>query len=150
MIETLQKLCQLLTKDPLSVEEVANMLGSGGVPAGSSTPIRVTPYNQSFLTIEVTRRKGSSEPSNVMLAPSPSKTLTIGQLKAAFGDFHDLPRSSYKSPHRVLFRPAAKEQAFSCAILADFDADDALTDSTRVTSLTVRRDVPAVESAKEK
>jgi hypothetical protein len=150
MLETLQKLCQLLSKDPLSVEEVASALGSGGVPTGSSAPIRVTPYNQSFLTIEITRKKGSGEPSNVVLTPVPAKTLTIGQLKSAFGDFHDLPRSNYRSPHRVLFRPSAKGQAHSCAVLADFDADDALTDSTQVTSLTMRRDVAAVESASEK
>lgn len=143
MIETLQKLCELLTKDPLTVPEVARLLGSGDTSDSGRSPMRVTPHNPAFQQIEVSRKKGGDEPSTVLLVPAAAKNLTIGQLRAAYGAFHDLPRARYNSPNRVMFRPKAAKGSYSCTILVDVDADDAITDDTRVTSITVRRDVPA-------
>lgn len=152
MIETLKKVCEMFTKEPLSAQEVASMLGSGA--DDSQRLMRVNPFDVSFQKIEVARKSGSDAPSYVTLEPAASKVFTIGQLRAAYGDFNDLPRGNHNSAHRVMFRPKAAKPAkgekaekagFSCAILADVEPDEAITDQTRVTSLTLRRDQPAAE-----
>ncbi|HLU11504.1 MAG TPA: hypothetical protein VK003_17650 [Oceanobacillus sp.] len=139
MLETLHLLCQLFSRDSITVAEVAHVVGSGKITTAPDQPIVIEPRASDFQRIVISRIGSSDIPTHVTLTPARGKVLLIGQLRAVYGDFQILPRSNFLSAQRVLF--AVKEQGMlhTSLIVAEIDTER-VSDDSRVALLMVRRE----------
>jgi hypothetical protein len=140
MLETLHLLAQVLSKDPVTVHEVAHAVGTGKITTGEHKPITIEPKASDFQKIEIVRKGDTDVPSYVTLTPAGGKRLILDQLRAVYGDYRPLPRSNPDSPQRLMFRVKTPGMPYTCAIIADVDPEERVSGESRVTAITLRRD----------
>jgi hypothetical protein len=141
MIESIQDLCQLLSEESLTITAVANHLGTIVEQGGGSVPMVVRPSDTAFREARIMSKPNSSEPSDVTLTLGDEDALTLGDLRAAFGNYNNVPRMRPGQAYRVMYYTAIPDQPFTCAISASIKAGQTVADSSTVASLSIRRDI---------
>lgn len=143
MIETLQELCSILSTDPLTAPEAAASLGDIEEDEGGSSPITVRPYNSSFRTAQVVRKYDTDEPAHVRLdlAEAGAGALSVANLKAAFGDYREVPRMRPKTPARIAFLVDEPDQPYNCTLIVDVVPGEGGVEQGTVKGFTLRRDI---------
>lgn len=139
MLETLHLLCQLFSKDSVTVQEVAHVVGTGKITTAPDQPIVIEPRASDFQRIVISRIGSSDIPTHVTLTPARGKVLLIGQLRAVYGDFQILPRSNFLSAQRVLFAIRERGMVHTCLVVAEVDTER-VSDDSRVSVVMVRRE----------
>ena len=91
MIESVQAVCALLAKSPLTVQEVAADLGTLIEDQGGSLPLIVRPRDPSYSTAMVTRQFGTQRAAGVVLRVADTAELSVHSLSAEFGAYTLLP-----------------------------------------------------------
>ena len=133
MIETVQALCEALSQESVSVDDIAALAGHNPESTGLGT-FNITPNDDSFTAIRIQTR--DNVPSSVELTLDIKPRL--GQLREAFGDYAAVPRVHPQDAARVVFT-VDEGGPFTCSIFAHYDALIELSEETPVSSLTLRR-----------
>ena len=118
MLNVLQDLCLLLSRDPLTVAEVKHSL--------ASLPLHAT----------VEREPGSTAPAFVRFALPDSVRLTLDDLQSTFGPARQLPGLHRGAPLEYLISVDRLGAPYTCALLIE-----AYADAPFVEAVTVRRDI---------
>lgn len=118
VISILTELCQLLSSDPLTVEEV-----------------RLEVAELSLATT-VEPEPGSDSPAYVRLGLGESSQLTLDDLPEAFGPYNKLPRMHRRGSDKYIFYVDLAGYPYTCALIAE-----TLLDMQEVRAVTVRRDI---------
>jgi hypothetical protein len=138
-IEAVKHLCEALSLDRATVEDIAARLGS--TLSGEAMSVQVRPSSPAFKTARLVRAVGKNEVAHAELSVSQPGTLSVRDLKAAFGAYRTLPRIHPNQPSRVIFSVDESGLAHVCAVIAEVDPGEGLLDDGQVTGLTVRRDI---------
>ena len=143
MIETLWETCQVLTKAPLSVEEVAEKLGKILQNSGGNAPVIIQPYDLSFKEAMIVREinSNSNEPAFVKFTLSKPGQLPLSVLSDRFGNYSVPPKVHFNSPTKVIFYLDQTNSPYNCAIVADFQPEDQEVEKGRINAVTIRRDI---------
>lgn len=141
MIGTLQRIAKMLCTDPLSAEQVARAIGTVTQDYGGSLQLVVRPSDTAFSEADVGRQYGTQNPSTVRLKIADSKSMTVAELQAVFGDYSEGPRLHFDSPPEIVFPEICRASAsLSCALVAQVDPGaHGVADGT-VSGITLRRD----------
>ena len=111
-------LCQLLSRDPLTMEDVR--------PEVSELP----------LTATVEPEPGSDTPAYVRLLLPESSQLTLETLQESFGPYKKLPRMHRRTGDKFIFYVDWDEYPYTCALIAETSLEQAA-----ILAVTVRRDI---------
>ncbi len=141
MIETVQKLCQLLSTEPLTAPEVATSLGTIVEDPGKNLPLIVRPSNPFFKEAQVVRQFETNEPAHVELLLAEPGALSVEALKATFGDYSEPPKLHWNSPQKIIFYVNKPNLPRTCAVIADVRPGEQGAKDGTVTAVTVRRDI---------
>lgn len=136
-----QRICDAITADRATPESLAGALDATAVVAEPPQPIALVAKGGLAGVAEarlVLRPDG--EPSHVELELAPSAALTLGALRARFGDFRAAPQLHFNRPIQVLFYPSPPQQRIRCAVIASVDPAATPSDDTPVSAVSVRRD----------
>ena len=140
MIDIIQNLIKLLSSDPLTSPQVAECLGKVLGEDKKHAPLSVKPHDKAFREVKI-MRKPNGTPTSVTLSLAEAQTVTLADLRAAFGDYNTMPRMNWQMPPRVMFQVDIPGQPYTCAIFADLQMGQEPADSSVVTTITVRRDI---------
>lgn len=139
MIETIRTVAGLLTRDAVTVSEVAAAIGEvqgGGQPG---VPIRVAPRDPGVKDVRVARNGESDEPSHVDLAPA--EPFPMSGLVTAFGPFREVPRlPAAAAPPRVCFNFEPAGPHHGATIFASYREASGGPAKAMVVAVMVRRD----------
>jgi hypothetical protein len=136
-----QRICDAITADTATPESLAGALGATAVVTEPPQPIvLVTKGGLAGVTEARLVRRPDGEPSHVELELAPSAALTLGALRARFGDFRAAPQLHFNRPIQVLFYPSPPQQRIRCAVIASIDPSATPSDDTPVSAVSVRRD----------
>jgi hypothetical protein len=138
-IGAVKQLCQALSLERATVEDVAARLGS--TLTGDTSSIEVRPTTPVFKIARLVRAVGKDEVAHAELSLSQPGTLSVRDLQAAFGAYRTLPRIHPNQPPRVLFPVEDSGLPFTCAIIVEVEPGDGGLEDGQVTGVTVRRDM---------
>jgi hypothetical protein len=136
MIETIQNVCELLSRDPLTAKQVAESLGKVTEAGELAKPFQVKPSDTTFSAASVVVDNSGSAPAYVELTPV--QPIPIAALRARYTDAHPLARRDYNKPDQMLFNVDIPNMPRTCAIIADLTKQG---DDIAARKLTIRRDV---------
>ncbi|HBE19951.1 MAG TPA: hypothetical protein DEG17_04705 [Cyanobacteria bacterium UBA11149] len=159
MIETIQKLCDTLSAQKLTVDEVANSLGTEWVdaPLTSSENRTVRPFDPAFkYAIVFVNPYNYEQPMIVSLYPEESLPLSVKAMRSVFGDYIEtepsfsiIPPSKKPREPRVILRPpiivfnvpSDSGGRKKCSILVRVKEGESGVEDGTVIDLGVRREV---------
>jgi uncharacterized protein (DUF736 family) len=141
MIDTIQKTCKILSSAPLTVQEVANKLGTLVQDQGGDSSLVVRLDDKDFSTALVARRFHSQEPAHVQLTLTKPSRLTVEDLRRAFGVWSELPSMNWNAPQEIIFYVDLLGTPRTCAIIAGIEPGEQGLEDGTVMTLSVRRDV---------
>ncbi len=141
IIETLQKLCQVLSTAPLTAQETANSLGTIVEDMGKDLPVIFRPSDPSFREARIVRQVGTNEPAHVEMVLAKPGTLSVETLKAAFGNYSELPLQDLDDSDRIIFYVDIPNLPRTCAVIADLTPGKPGAEDGTVIAVTVRRDI---------
>ena len=118
VVSIVTDLCQLLSRDPLTMEDVR--------PEVSELP----------LTATVEPEPGSDTPAYVRLLLPESSQLSLETLQESFGPYKKLPRMHRRTGDKFIFYVDWAEYPYTCALIAETQLDQ-----EGVQAITVRRDI---------
>lgn len=118
MIESIQEICVLLAKSPLTVQEVAANLGTLIEDQGGNLPLIVRPGDGSFVQGMVTRQYGTQRPATVILTVSETAELKVSTLSAIFGEYTLLRRDWEDKAPSIKFYLGEPAEIGSTSIIA--------------------------------
>ena len=118
VVSILTDLCQLLSTDPLTVDDVR--LEAAELP----------------LATTVEPEPGSDSPAYVRLVLGESSLMTLDDLQEAFGPHNKLPRMHRRGSDKYIFYVDLADYPYTCALIAE-----TLLDQEGVRAVTVRRDI---------
>ncbi len=159
MIETIQKLCDTLSLQKLTVDEVVGSLGIELVdsPLAVSTNRIVQPFDPSFkYAVVFANPYNSEQPMTVSLYPEESPPLSVKAMRSVFGDYRKTveffsiapPSQSPRGP-RVILRPpdiifnvlSDSEGTKKCSIVVSVKEGELGIEDGTVIEVGVRREV---------
>ncbi len=141
MIETLQKLCNVLSNAPLTAQEAATSLGTIVEDQGKDWPVIVRPSNSAFKEAQIVRQAGTNEPAHVELILAETNKLTVKMLSDAFGNYSKPPKLHSNRPTKLVFEVDIPNMPRTCAVIADVTPQEHGVEDGIVNSVTVRRDI---------
>jgi hypothetical protein len=141
IIETLQKLCQVLSTAPLTAQETANSLGTIVEDMGKDLPLIFRPSDPSFREATIVRQVGTNEPAHVEMVLAKPGTLSVETLKAAFGNYSELPLQDLDDSDRIILYVDIPNLPRTCAVIADLTLGTQGVEDGSVIAVTVRRDI---------
>jgi hypothetical protein len=118
VIESIREICTLLAGDPATVQEVADGLGTLVADQGGNLPLIVRPRYAAFSRGSVTRQFGTQRPAGVLLTVAESAELRVAELRAAFGEYAELPRKRSDRAPRIQIYLGEPAAAGSTSIIA--------------------------------
>lgn len=140
IIDTIKTLSELLSRDSITVQEVAKALGSVVSGGTNNVALTVKPSDAAIKDVRIVGGSLSDTPSHVDLTPA--QPFPMRDLIVALGAYHTVPRPT--NPHlppRVRFDVDSSKTSHSTAIFASYDdEDDREADDSRVTGIMIRRD----------
>lgn len=128
-IESLRSLATLLAADPLSVDDVADALGTE--ERSSAGDVLIAPFDPAFSEATVVRRAGGDVPAHATV--SLAEPTSLDELVAAFGSPRTVAAEE-KVPAQALFPLDTPGTPYRITLIAS------LTDRGEVRRLTLRRD----------
>jgi hypothetical protein len=136
-----QRICGAITADTATPESLADALDATAVVTEPPQPIvLVTKGGLAGVAEARLVLLPDGEPSHVELELDRSAALTLGALRARFGDFRAAPQLHFNRPIQVLFYPSPPQQRIRCAVIASVDPAATPSDNTPVSAVSVRRD----------
>ena len=93
-----------------------------------------------FEEVVVVREDDSNVPAYIELALSRSGRVKVKDLRAAFGGYTALPQLHWDSPAQIMFMVERPDQAYACAILAQYESAGSNREMATVSAITIRRD----------
>lgn len=139
--ETIQQLCQVLARIPLTAIEVATSLGEILEDEGPDGDIIVQPAEPAIKAAVVVREIDSEEPDFVELEMAKKGRIRLSALREAFGPYSELPPLHEDSPAKVAFYVKSPETSVTCAIVADVTAKGRNLEKGKIVTVMIRRDV---------
>ncbi len=136
-----QRICDAITADTATPESLAGAIDATAVFAEPPEPIALV--SKDGLPGVADARLillPDGEPSHVELELDGSAGLTLGALRARFGDFRAAPQLHFNRPIQVLFYPSPPQQSIRCAVIASVAPTATPSDDTPVSAVSVRRD----------
>ena len=134
MVKELQELAALLARDPLTINDVIEHIGS--VTHDYESNVLLSPNDSHFSEAHVVRQidlktfEPVDTPSHVILILAEPPEVEI--LVQAFGEYDRFEAEEYVPP-QLYFYPDMTGQPYSVALIADIEGD-------RVIEITIRRD----------
>lgn len=143
MIDTIGKICEFVTERKRNAVAVAQRFGMHLHDYGGSANITFTPRDREFTEGSSGRKWESQEVNDVDLVVAPSATLTLGQLRAAFGTqigTGQVPQHAGPGISFAFSVDAHPESPMDCAVNVEAIGDVSLTappDDVRVRKVTI-------------
>lgn len=141
MIETLQKLCNVLSQSPLTAPQAATSIGKIIEDPGKDLALRVQPSNPGFKAALIVRQAGTNDPAHVELTLAEPSTLSLKALRDAFGKSSKLPNLHVNSSKRLIFEVDLPNTSHTCAVIANVMPGKNGTEDSMVTAVIIRRDI---------
>ena len=141
MSETLQKLCIVLSRSSVTVQDVSASLGKIVEDQGGNLPLIVQPFAPFFKEAIVVRKYKTQEPAHVRLEIAESRELSVQELKQLFGEYQEIPKKDWDSPVSLIFMVDIPDSSYNCAIIANVECGEAGIEDGTAFSVTVRRDI---------
>lgn len=139
MIDLIKTLVDLLARNTITITELAKALGVVTGGGANNVPLKIQPNNAALKDARIVRNGDSETPSHVDLTPS--QALNMRDLVAAFGKYHEMPRSTNPNkPPSVSFRIQTQTEGHSVTIFASYTGEDDEAANSTVVSLMLRRD----------
>jgi hypothetical protein len=138
MIALVQDLVSLLSRNPLTIEDVTDRVGPVGHDPGGLMPIELRPVLAGVRAASLARDPDSGLPYLLTLELAPGTQLTVAMLRQAFGDYQRL-RTDRGHPPQIVFSPPGGTQ-WKVALIADLQSAAAAFDDQSVTSLSLLRE----------
>jgi hypothetical protein len=140
VIALIKTLVDLLARNNITVTELAKALGTVTSGGANNVPLKIQPNNAAVKEARIVRDGESETPSHVDLTPAVA--LNMHDLVAAFGKYHEMPRSTNPNkPPSVSFRVQAQTERHPVTIFASYaDNDDDDAANSAVVALMLRRD----------
>jgi uncharacterized protein YqfB (UPF0267 family) len=130
MIESIEKVIAVVTRDPLTALEVARALGQ--IEQDLAGSITVKPSSDpAFTEAKVVRQFGTEAFASVELTLA--KPLSLDALSQKFGEYHRIPAVD-KLPEQVVFYVDPPGKPCTAAVIAALDG-------TQSRSVVIRRDI---------
>ena len=118
IVSILTAICRLLSRDPLTVEDVQSEL--------ADLPLAAT----------IEPEPGTVTPAFVRVVLPASSQLSLDILQEAFGPHSELPRLHRKAGAEYIFYVDYPEYPYTCALIAETSLDQAA-----IQAVSVRRDI---------
>ena len=118
IVSILEEICQLLSRDPLKLDDVRPVLAE--LP----------------LAAAVEPEPGTDTPAFVRLTLPDSTELTLDILQETFGSYSEIPRLHRQAPAEFIFYPDSNDAPYTCALIAE-----AVSEQEPVQAVTIRRDI---------
>lgn len=141
MIETIRKTCEILSSDPLTVQDVAKKLGTLVQDQGGDLSLIVQPDDKDFTNALIARRYHSQEPAFVQLSMADRGKLSVEDLRKSFGAWSKLPSVNWNTPDQIILYVDLPGTPRTCALIADVEPGVQGLEDGSVLALTVRRDI---------
>lgn len=139
MNDLIRELVLFLSRDALTVEDIADRVGPVARDPGVPMPLELRPVLAGVRSARLSRYPESGLPYVLTIEPAPVARPTAATLKAAFGDYRrsltDLGR-----PIEVIFYPPAAGAHWKVAVIAELLPRGDSLDDASVTTLALRRD----------
>jgi hypothetical protein len=135
MVEELESIAALLARDPLTVRQVVERLGTATIDYGSN--VLVAPNNPLFREANVVRQLDRATfhpidvPDHVYLTPA--EPTPVVELSHAFGTYREVP-SLHEDPPELIFYLEMRGQPYAVALIARVQGEHAI-------EITLRRDM---------
>jgi hypothetical protein len=118
MMVTLNALIDLLSRDGLSVEEVAARVGAIVHDPGPPLPTELAPSLPGVESARLTRDRDSGAPDGLSLGLAPAARPSVAELAAAFGPYRQA-RMDLERPRTLIFQPPPRVPHRSVALIAE-------------------------------
>ena len=118
IVSILVELCQLLSRDPLKLDDVRPVLEE--LPLAAS----------------VEPEPGSDIPAFVRLTLPESSQPTLDILRESFGSYSETPRLHRRALAKFIFYPDSGDSPYTCALITEVESEH-----TAVQAVTIRRDI---------
>jgi hypothetical protein len=135
MVEDLESIATLLARDPLTVRQVVERLGTVITDYGSN--VLVAPSSPLFREANIVRQVDRTTfdpidvPAHIYLTPA--EPPLMDELASAFGTYREVP-SLHEDPPELIFYLEMRGQPYAVALIARVQGDRAI-------ELTLRRDI---------
>jgi hypothetical protein len=139
MIELIEELIQLLSRDGITIDDVIRKVGVISNDPGGLMPIEIRSSLPGVKTASLSRDPDTGQPYELTIEPTSAAKLTAGMLLQAFGDYRRLRTDRGQAP-QIIFHPKPKDAGWKVAILASLQSTAEAIESQQVSSLSLRRD----------
>jgi hypothetical protein len=139
MIDLIKELVQLLSQDPLSVEDVIARVGPIEKDPGGLMPIELRPRLSGVRSAQLARYPDNGLPYLLTIEPEAGEKLTTASLCQTFGDYKRL-HTDRGEPPEIVFSPPASGPGWKVAIVATLQSASEPFDDQKVGSVSLRRD----------
>jgi len=137
ILDILRNLCDELSQENITIQQVADSIGSVSKENTTKMQFNIEPANPVFEEAMVVREvKGKDAPSYVELQLGEQFKLTLNSLENAFGPSRSVPRTAHRTGSRIAITYDISGRSYICTIFADLSED-----GKDVTRIMVRRDV---------
>ena len=121
MIELIQELIELLSREGITIVDVIGKVGVISNDPGGLMPIEVNPNVPGVKTASLYRDTDTGEPYELTIEPTSEAKLTTTMLQQAFGDYRRVRTDRGQAPE-IIFYPKAKDTGWKVAILASLQS----------------------------
>lgn len=142
MNDLIRELVLFLSRDTLTVEDVAARVGSVARDPGVPMPLELRPVMAGVRSARLSRYPDSGLPYVLTLEPAPDARPTAAALKAALGDYRRA-HTGRSRPIEVMFYPPAAGAHWTVVVIAELLPEGDSLDEASVTTLALRRDPPS-------
>lgn len=135
MISLIQQVCELLSQDPITAQQVAEAIGTITQQGELGLPYEITSKDSAWLSARIVVDSGGAPLHVELISAQP---IPLSTLQADYPDFHPLMSRNPDKPDQMLFNVDIPGMPRTCAIIAQVDKHNA---KATVESLMIRRDV---------
>jgi hypothetical protein len=139
MIELIREMIGFLSREPLTVEDVAARVGSVTEDAGGSIPIRIRPGIAGIELARLMRDPDSGLPDALEFEFAPDMRPPVKALREALGDYRQTLTHRGR-PHEILFHPPAAGTHWKIVLIASLIEHGGEIDESSAARLVFRRD----------
>jgi hypothetical protein len=138
MLDVIRNLIALLSRDPLSIEEVSAYVGSVDRDPGGLMPIELRSALPGVQAASLGRNPDNGLPELLTIEFASETALTARDLRQAFGAYQRL-RTDRGQPPSIILHPPAAGSRWKIALIADLRSTGIELDDQPVTEVTLRR-----------
>lgn len=117
-MESIQRVCTLLGRSPLTVQEAAAELGQLIEDQGENLALVVKPVDPTFAEAEVRRVWDTETTAHIMLIPADPSALTVAALAGTFGEYNRMRPTHRGALPELRFMFGELGEPGACSILA--------------------------------